>query len=147
MSDRSAAQQLIADIGRESGLNQAELARRAGLTRSVLSAYARGRRQPGVDALVRIAAAAGLEVRIGLPGGSSQSGRLFAGAGEWPVAARQRSAAGRMARTRAAWARGGAEGKELDRLQARRMSHDQRIDEGLALVRIAEQLQAGRSVR
>jgi transcriptional regulator with XRE-family HTH domain len=101
MLDRSAAQRLIADIGRESGLNQAELARRAGLTRSVLNAYARGRRQPGVDALVRIAEAAGLEVRIGPPDAASQTGGLFASARERPAAARL-SAAERMARTRAA---------------------------------------------
>jgi transcriptional regulator with XRE-family HTH domain len=58
---------LIGEIRRESGLRQAELARRAGLPRSVMNAYERGRRQPGVDALARIAAAAGLELRIGPP--------------------------------------------------------------------------------
>jgi transcriptional regulator with XRE-family HTH domain len=63
-SDRVAGG-LIREIRRESGLSQAELARRAGLTRSVLNAYERGRRQPGVDALARVAAAAGLEVRVG----------------------------------------------------------------------------------
>jgi transcriptional regulator with XRE-family HTH domain len=126
MQGRTASQQLIAEIHRASGLNQAELARRTGLTRSVLSAYARGRRQPGVDALARIAAAAGLEVRIGR--GSQRA-----------------SAAERMADTRKAWALGGAEGKELDRRRARGMSHKERIEEGLALARIAEQLQAGRS--
>jgi transcriptional regulator with XRE-family HTH domain len=126
MRDITASEQLLAEIHRESGLSQAELARRSGVTRSVLSAYARGRRQPGVDALARIAAAAGLEVRIAR--GSGQ----------------QSSAAERMARTREAWALGGVEGKELDRRRARSMSHEQRIQEGLALARIAEQLQAGR---
>jgi transcriptional regulator with XRE-family HTH domain len=62
-----AAEELIRDIRRESGLTQAELARRAGVPRSVMNAYARGRRQPGVDALARIAAAAGLEVSVGRP--------------------------------------------------------------------------------
>jgi transcriptional regulator with XRE-family HTH domain len=56
---------LIGEIRRRSGLRQAEIARRAGLPRSVISAYEHGRRQPGVDALARIAAAAGLELRIG----------------------------------------------------------------------------------
>jgi uncharacterized protein len=55
---------LLTEIGRESGLNQAELARRAGLDRSVLSAYAHGRRQPSVAALGRIAAAGGLKLEL-----------------------------------------------------------------------------------
>jgi transcriptional regulator with XRE-family HTH domain len=55
---------LIAQIGAKSGLNQAELARRAGLDRSVLSAYAHGRRQPSVAALGRIARGAGLELEL-----------------------------------------------------------------------------------
>jgi transcriptional regulator with XRE-family HTH domain len=63
------ASELIREIRRESGLRQAELARRAALPRSVLSAYEHGRRQPGVDALARLAAAAGLELRVGPPTG------------------------------------------------------------------------------
>jgi uncharacterized protein len=55
---------LIAQIRRTSGLNQAELARRSGIQSSVLSAYERGRRQPSVSALVRIARAAGLELEV-----------------------------------------------------------------------------------
>lgn len=55
---------LIAQIGARSGLNQAELARRAGLDRSVLNAYAHGRRQPSVAALGRIARGAGLELDL-----------------------------------------------------------------------------------
>src|SRR5438067_1265028 len=53
---------LIAEIETQSGLSQAELARRAGLDRSVLNAYGRGRRQPSVAALGRIARAASLEL-------------------------------------------------------------------------------------
>jgi transcriptional regulator with XRE-family HTH domain len=49
-------------IQRESGLSQAELARRAGIPRSVLNVYLRGRREPGADALLRIANAAGFEL-------------------------------------------------------------------------------------
>jgi transcriptional regulator with XRE-family HTH domain len=59
-----AAGRLIGDIRRQSGLNQSELARRAGLARSVVNAYERGHRQPGVDALARIAAAAGMRLRV-----------------------------------------------------------------------------------
>ncbi len=55
---------LIRDIRRRAGLRQAELARRAGLPRSVVSAYESGRRQPGVDALARIAGSVGLSLRL-----------------------------------------------------------------------------------
>lgn len=55
---------LIAEIGSRSRLSQAELARRAGLDRSVVSAYARGRRQPSVAALGRIANGAGLKLEM-----------------------------------------------------------------------------------
>ena len=61
------AGELIGEVRRESGLSQAELARRAGMPRSVLSAYEHGHRQPAVAALARIAAAAGLEVKVGPP--------------------------------------------------------------------------------
>jgi transcriptional regulator with XRE-family HTH domain len=58
------ASKLIAQIRETSGISQAELARRSGLTASVLSAYLHGRRQPSVSALARIARAAGLELEI-----------------------------------------------------------------------------------
>jgi transcriptional regulator with XRE-family HTH domain len=48
----------------ESGLSQAELARRAGLQRSVVNAYLKGTREPGADALARLAAAGGMELRL-----------------------------------------------------------------------------------
>jgi transcriptional regulator with XRE-family HTH domain len=54
---------LVEEIRRRSGLNQAELARRAGMPRSVLNVYLHGRREPGADALLRIAAAAGLDLQ------------------------------------------------------------------------------------
>jgi transcriptional regulator with XRE-family HTH domain len=65
------ARGLIAQIAERSGLSQAELARRAGLDRSVLSAYAHGRRQPSVAALGRIAGAAGLELELVPAGGDA----------------------------------------------------------------------------
>jgi transcriptional regulator with XRE-family HTH domain len=61
------AGELIRRVRKESGLSQAELARRAGMPRSVLSAYEHGHRQPAVAALARIAAAAGLEIGVGPP--------------------------------------------------------------------------------
>jgi transcriptional regulator with XRE-family HTH domain len=51
-------------IRAESGLSQAELARRAGLPRSVVNAYLRGSREPGADALARLAAAGGFELNL-----------------------------------------------------------------------------------
>lgn len=55
---------LIATVLEQSGLKQSELARRAGIPRSVLSAYLNGHREPGADALIRIAAAGGAELGI-----------------------------------------------------------------------------------
>jgi transcriptional regulator with XRE-family HTH domain len=55
---------LVNEVYRASGLSQAELARRAGMPRSVVNVYLRGRREPGVDALAKLAAAAGLELTV-----------------------------------------------------------------------------------
>ena|SRR5690349_4399434 len=55
---------LIATVLDQSGLRQAELARRAGIPRSVLNAYLKGHREPGGDALLRIAAAGGVELGV-----------------------------------------------------------------------------------
>jgi transcriptional regulator with XRE-family HTH domain len=56
---------LIADALKQGGLSQAELARRAGLPRSVLNAYLKGNREPGADTLLRIVAAAGAKLELG----------------------------------------------------------------------------------
>jgi transcriptional regulator with XRE-family HTH domain len=64
MHSSQVAGQLIGDIRRQKGLTQAELARAAGLTRSVVNAYERGHRQPGVNALARIAEAVGMQLLI-----------------------------------------------------------------------------------
>jgi uncharacterized protein len=63
MRHQDVAAELIKRSRRVSGLRQAELARRAGFPRSVVNAYEHGRRQPSVDALARMLAAAGLELR------------------------------------------------------------------------------------
>lgn len=52
-----------------------------------------------------------------------------------------------MRKRREAWARGAAEAKLLDRERARAQTYEQRITEGLELIRIAEKLQAGRQER
>lgn len=55
---------VLNEIQRRSGLSQAELARRAGIPRSVLNVYLRGRREPSADALVRIAGAGGFDLEL-----------------------------------------------------------------------------------
>jgi transcriptional regulator with XRE-family HTH domain len=64
VKDVRVAGELIREIREERGLSQAELARAAGLTRSVVNAYEHGRRQPGVDALARIAGSAGMRLQL-----------------------------------------------------------------------------------
>lgn len=56
---------MVKEILRRSGLSQAELARRAGMPRSVVNVYLRGHREPGAGALARLAAAAGLQLELG----------------------------------------------------------------------------------
>jgi transcriptional regulator with XRE-family HTH domain len=60
----SPATSLAKEIQRRSGFSQAELARRAGLPRSVINVYMRGNREPGTDALARLAAAGGFKLEL-----------------------------------------------------------------------------------
>jgi transcriptional regulator with XRE-family HTH domain len=55
---------LVDEIRDRSGLSQAEIARRAGLPRSVVNVYIKGRREPGADTLARLAAAGGFELSL-----------------------------------------------------------------------------------
>jgi hypothetical protein len=64
MEPITVAQQLIVEIRRRGGLTQAQLARRAGVSRSVVNAYERGKREPGADALAHLAASAGLRLDL-----------------------------------------------------------------------------------
>lgn len=71
---------LAEQIRAQSGLSQAELARRAGLPRSVVNAYLKGSREPGADALARLAAAGGFELRLGRrepPVDAERAGRIL----------------------------------------------------------------------
>ncbi len=61
---KTPAAALVDEIRRRSGLSQAEIARRAGLPRSVVNAYLRGNREPGADVLARLAAAGGFELQL-----------------------------------------------------------------------------------
>jgi transcriptional regulator with XRE-family HTH domain len=62
--DGVSAAELVREMRRRAGLTQAELGRRANMPRSVVNAYEHGKREPGADALARLAAAAGLELRL-----------------------------------------------------------------------------------
>jgi uncharacterized protein len=58
---------------KRAGLSQVDLADRAGVTQSVISAYESGQRQPSLPALARLIDAAGFELTLGL---RRQPGRL-----------------------------------------------------------------------
>ncbi len=65
-NDMEAAGVLLRTARQQAGLSQAEVAGRAGVTQSVVSAYESGARQPSLPTLVRLIEATGshLEVRI-----------------------------------------------------------------------------------
>ena len=75
--------------GAQAGLSQAELAARAGVTQSVISAYESGHRQPSVPTLAALIDAAGYDLVLRV---RRQPGRLTALTG--PLGRRVRSAAG-----------------------------------------------------
>lgn len=56
---------LLRVVRRRRGLTQAELARRAGTSQPVVSAYEHGRRDPTLHTLERLVAAAGERLQIG----------------------------------------------------------------------------------
>jgi uncharacterized protein len=64
---------LLRQARNRAGLSQVELAARAGVTQSVISAYESGQRQPSIPALARLTEAAGFELTLGL---RRQPGRL-----------------------------------------------------------------------
>jgi len=64
---------LLRQARKRAGLSQVELAARAGVTQSVISAYESGYRQPSVPALARLIDAAGCQLTLGL---RRQPGRL-----------------------------------------------------------------------
>jgi transcriptional regulator with XRE-family HTH domain len=56
---------MVKSILERSGLSQAELARRAGVPRSVINVYVNGHRDPGANMLSRLASAGGLQLELG----------------------------------------------------------------------------------
>lgn len=61
---RQSAGTLIRDARRRARLSQSDLARRAGVAQSVISAYESGRREPGLPTLGRLIEATGHDVAI-----------------------------------------------------------------------------------
>ncbi len=55
---------MIRDVRRRQGLTQAQLARRAGTSQPVISAYEHGRRDPGYATLRKLVEAAGERLRL-----------------------------------------------------------------------------------
>jgi predicted nucleotidyltransferase/DNA-binding XRE family transcriptional regulator len=72
----TAAGALLREARYRAGLTQAELARRAGVTQSVISAYESGRRQPALSTLAVLIEATGLELSLGLRGPPARLRRL-----------------------------------------------------------------------
>jgi len=62
--------ELLRSVRRRRGLTQADLARRAGTSQPVISAYEHGRRDPTFGTLERLVAAAGEHLRIGAEAGT-----------------------------------------------------------------------------
>ena len=64
-----AAGELLRRARKQAGLSQAELARRARVTQSVVSAYESGARQPSLPTLARLVEATGLALEVGISSG------------------------------------------------------------------------------
>ena len=58
------ASRALHEARRRAGLSQTELARSAGVTQSVISAYESGARQPSLPVLEKLVAATGLELEL-----------------------------------------------------------------------------------
>lgn len=57
---------LLTRARKRAGLTQAELARRAGTSQPVISAYEHGRRDPSIETLRRLVRATGAELELGV---------------------------------------------------------------------------------
>ena len=74
----------------KAGLTQAELAERAGVVPSMISAYERDRRQPTLATLLRLLKAAGFELRLQLAPYDDHDDVLAARRRAWPAAEQER---------------------------------------------------------
>ncbi len=68
MASEATAGALLRQARRGAGMSQVELAARAGVTQSVISAYESGHRQPSLPALAALIEAAGFELSPGYGG-------------------------------------------------------------------------------
>ena len=59
--------QVLRDSRQLGGLTQSQLSTRSGITQSVISAYERGRREPGAETFLMLIEAAGLDFTIRVP--------------------------------------------------------------------------------
>lgn len=84
---------LVRRAREQSGMSQAELARRAGTTQSVISVYESGRRQPSLPTLAALIEATGLHLNVELSDGP---GRVPAPAAASTLARRVRDNADRI---------------------------------------------------
>jgi transcriptional regulator with XRE-family HTH domain len=67
---------LLRQARRDAGISQAELAFRAGVAQSVISAYEAGRRQPSLPTLARLTDAAGSDLVVDIQQQPPQLSRL-----------------------------------------------------------------------
>lgn len=70
---------LLREARTRAGLSQIELARRAGVTQSVISAYESGRRQPSLPTLIRLVEATGSRLEMTVRQPSTASPRRLGG--------------------------------------------------------------------
>jgi uncharacterized protein len=75
-ADRPSAAGILRAARRRAGISQVELARRAGVTQSVISAYESGRRQPSLPTLAALIEAAGYELEVSVQESPGMLGRL-----------------------------------------------------------------------
>jgi uncharacterized protein len=99
---------VVREARRAAGLTQAELARRAGVTQSVVSAYESGRREPALSTLVRLVEATGAQLRL-----TVEPGRDTTQPPTLPATLRGRLIRRRRRRIRQAAARHGASNVRL----------------------------------
>ena len=76
LGDMSDAGRVLRNARRAAGMTQAELARRAGVTQSVISAYESGRREPALSTLSRLVEATGATLQLQVQHRDTGIGRL-----------------------------------------------------------------------
>lgn len=74
--DRQSAAAVLRAARKRAGLSQVELAARAGVTQSVISAYESGRRQPSLPTLTALVEASGYELEVSVQEAPGRLSRL-----------------------------------------------------------------------